>query len=150
VDRRPAVARGLAAGDRLCDAPLASVPEERPSSVLRLIQSTRHTLLLLSGSKADAIAQLLEVAGAATAAFPDVLAPQVIVPNDWPSDRAGREQASASVPTWCDKKGQLHEKLHTTDASVLVVRPDGYLGYRGPADAAALVEYLGSYLVRKA
>jgi hypothetical protein len=54
------------------------------------------------------------------------------------------------VPVWLDTEGRLHRKLHADARTLILVRPDGYLGFRcQPADGGALVNHLGSYLVRK-
>ncbi len=48
---------------------------------------------------------------------------------------------------WLDTAGKLHEQLAATHNTLLLVRPDGYIGFRSqPADGAALAKYLGGYL----
>jgi len=52
------------------------------------------------------------------------------------------------IPVWLDPDGQLHQKLGVVDPTIVVVRPDGYIGYRGqPADGEALSKYLDGYLI---
>lgn len=54
------------------------------------------------------------------------------------------------VPVWIDTLMNVHEKLHTTGPTMVLIRPDGYISYRWqPADGDALMEYLSGYLVRK-
>lgn len=78
--------------------------------------------------------------------FPTVLTPHLIL---------NRGVALPSVPvqgipTWIDATGRLHEKLYANDRTLVLVRPDGYIGYRcQPANSAALIEYMSRYLVRE-
>jgi hypothetical protein len=54
------------------------------------------------------------------------------------------------VPVWLDPEGRVHEKLHATNPTLVLVRPDGYIGYRcQPADREALRKYLSTFLIRK-
>jgi hypothetical protein len=47
-------------------------------------------------------------------------------------------------------EGRLYQRSGATDRALLLVRPDGYLGYRAqPADPVAFQKYLDTYLVRK-
>jgi hypothetical protein len=51
---------------------------------------------------------------------------------------------------WFDSEGRLHEKLHVKDRTLILVRPDEYIGFRcQPAEGAAIIEYLDRYLMRK-
>lgn len=51
---------------------------------------------------------------------------------------------------WHDVDGKVHRKLHASHATLVLVRPDGSIGYRRqPADGTGLLEHLGRYLVRR-
>ena len=51
---------------------------------------------------------------------------------------------------WFDTEGRLHRRLHPDTRTLILVRPDGYIGFRcQPADGESLANYLGSYLVKK-
>jgi hypothetical protein len=85
---------------------------------------------------------MIEIATGAQQAFPEVLSPHLIL-------RSGEDVAgsTANFPVWLDAAGKLHEKLAATHNTLILVRPDGYVGFRcQPADGAALTEYLGRYL----
>ncbi len=55
------------------------------------------------------------------------------------------------MSVWRDVDGQVQAHVAAKERAAIVVRPDGYIGYRGqPADAARLERYLDRYLVRQA
>ncbi len=144
----PMLAGGLAAGDRLCDAPLSSAADDSPTTLFAAIRSTRLTLLLLPGSSdREAISQMLKIADLAERAFPNVLNPHVVLKAE---PGAAAKTATSGAPVWIDSSGRVHQKLHATDSSLFVVRPEGYIGYRcQPAKANDLLNYLGRFLIRK-
>jgi hypothetical protein len=145
AEKWPLFTGGLAAGERLPDAPLTSV-DGAPTTLFAAIRSNRHALLLLPASgNGAAPAQLLSIAAEVDSAFPNILSGHIIAKADNKT-----HVPQSSVPTWLDSRGRVYEKLHVTQPALVVVRPDGYIGYRcQPADGKALLEYLGRYLVRK-
>ena len=146
AEKWPNVTGGLAAGDRLCDAPLAPAAGGEKTTLFAALGGDRHALLLLPAShEPAAISRLLGVAGDTTKAFPDVLVPHLILKADV---AAGASDSGAAV--WLDTDGRVHQKLHATRPTILLVRPDGYIGYRcQPANGKGLMEHLGKYLVRR-
>lgn len=141
----PPLRGGLAAGDRMCDAALTSTLDGRQTTLFQALRGTRHNLLLLPVSS-DAASHLLAIADQITRAFPEVFAVHLILK----SSELLALPAGLGVQTWHDSTGQLHEKLHAHEPTAIVVRPDGYLGYRSqPANGEALEAYLESYLVRR-
>jgi 2-polyprenyl-6-methoxyphenol hydroxylase-like FAD-dependent oxidoreductase len=145
AEQWPMFTGGVAAGDRLPDAPLTSTGGQ-PTTLFTAIRGTRHALLLLPGSgDGEAISQLLSIAAEAGRAFPDILSAHIIT-------KAGNDThlPPSNVSTWLDRARRVNEKLHVTQRALVLVRPDGYIGYRcQPAEGKALLEYLGRYLVRK-
>jgi 2-polyprenyl-6-methoxyphenol hydroxylase-like FAD-dependent oxidoreductase len=141
----PMLAGGLAAGDRMPDAPLTSANGE-PTTLFALLRGIQHTLFLLPASEdAASTPQLLNIAKEAMSAFPDVLSTHVIQKAGTPVN-----SADSNLPTWSDAAGRVYAKLHATGQALVLVRPDGYIGYRAqPADGQALLEYLDRYLVRR-
>jgi 2-polyprenyl-6-methoxyphenol hydroxylase-like FAD-dependent oxidoreductase len=138
----PWTAGGAAAGDRLPDAPLSNAVGDR-TTLFAAIRDGRHALLLFPHGS-ESVPQLLLTAKETRQAFPDVLSPYLIL-------RAGDDATVASdAPVWIDEEGRAHQRLGVTGHALILVRPDGYIGYRcQPADGAALSKYLGRYLVRK-
>jgi 2-polyprenyl-6-methoxyphenol hydroxylase-like FAD-dependent oxidoreductase len=136
----PWSAGGAAAGDRLPDAPL--VVGGSRSTLFAAIRDGRHALILFPHGS-GAIPQLLKIAEEAHHAFPDVFSPHLIL-------RADDTPVAADVPVWLDVAGKAHLQLGVTDRALILVRPDGYIGYRcQPPDAGKLSKYLGRYLVRE-
>jgi hypothetical protein len=146
AEKWPGLTGGLVAGDRMCDAVLRSAADGRATTLFAATRGPGHALLLLPASHdQNAVSQLLSIAADAAKAFPDVLSAHVILKADAavPTSRGSR------VPTWLDTEGRLHQKLHANDRTLILVRPDGYLGYRcQPADGEALTTYMSRYLVR--
>jgi hypothetical protein len=104
-------------------------------------------LLLLPGSQdREAVSQLLTIAADAARAFPDVFDDHLVLR----ADAAASRPALPGVPAWLDVDGRLNHKLDANDRTLILVRPDGYIGYRcQPADGGALMTYMGRYLVSK-
>jgi 2-polyprenyl-6-methoxyphenol hydroxylase-like FAD-dependent oxidoreductase len=145
AERWPWLTGGLAAGDRMCDAPLTSASGDGPTTLFALMRGeTRHTLLLLPGADGGSVPGLLVATDGVAKAFPDVLNPLLILDADAaPPDPSG-------IPAWLDAEGRLRGRLQPNAPAFVLVRPDGYIGYRcQPADKERLMDYLGGYLVRK-
>jgi 2-polyprenyl-6-methoxyphenol hydroxylase-like FAD-dependent oxidoreductase len=143
----PRHAGGLAAGDRIPDARLTVAATGQATTLFALTHDNRHALLMLGGSSnAEGMTYFGKIAKETQQAFPGVFNPNLFL-------KAGEERASdaaTGVPVWVDVDGKLHEKLAASAPTLVVVRPDGYIGYRcQPADGAALLNYLTGYLVKK-
>jgi 2-polyprenyl-6-methoxyphenol hydroxylase-like FAD-dependent oxidoreductase len=136
----PRTAGGAGAGDRLPDAPLTDAATGKRTTLFEAIRGVRLALLLLPHGP-QAVPQLVKVAEEVRQAFPEVLSPNVILKaGDAPGPDTG-------VPAWVDTEGRAYERLGVSDRALILVRPDGYIGYRcQPADGQALAKYLGRYL----
>jgi len=138
---------GVPAGDRLPDA---RVVDARTGSELRLhnaIRSVNHHLLLLPGAEsADGIANLAAIARQVDATYPGLIEPLFVLP----SEDGGRDcsaEGTHGIRACLDIDATIHEAHHAHDATLILVRPDGYIGYRAqPATAEGLIKYLGGYL----
>jgi hypothetical protein len=76
--------------------------------------------------------------------YPAVVRPYLIVPAN--SLLAGTNGASV----WLDPGGSVRQLLGARESALAVVRPDGYLGYRGqPAAWEGLRAYLDRYLIAR-
>ena len=140
----PSLAGGLAPGDRLGDAPLVLALDGRASTLLQTLDGKRHSLLLLPGKDGESLSRLIRIATEANQAFPGILAahlilkPEVAVPNATDSD----------LIVCVDTEARAHGQLHANEATLVLVRPDGYMGFRcQPADGNALRGYMESYLI---
>jgi hypothetical protein len=140
----------ICAGDRLPDAPLASAKDGGATTLFQATHGTRYNLLLLGGpGDAQALPHLEKIAADVQQRVPDVFAVHVILPSG-ENVTTGAAAAPANVSIWNDTTGRLYQQLGVTERALVVVRPDGYIGYRGqPADGTKLLAYLDKYLIRK-
>jgi 2-polyprenyl-6-methoxyphenol hydroxylase-like FAD-dependent oxidoreductase len=138
-DDWPLLGGGMAAGNRLPDAPLTSV-EGSISSLLVETRSWQHHLLLFPCSH-DAM-ELLGIAKEVSQAYPGLFTCHLFLPEGsatTPADKA---------KVWLDTDGKLSEKFGADYPTAIVVRPDGYIGYCGqPASAEKVLGWLGGYLL---
>jgi 2-polyprenyl-6-methoxyphenol hydroxylase-like FAD-dependent oxidoreductase len=139
----------VAAGDRLPDVPLSSAKDGSATTLFKATHGTRHNLLLFAVSgDAQAFSQLAKIADETRNAFPDIFSVHVILPPGGKTAPTAAAPANASV--WIDTAGRLYQQLGVTERALLVVRPDGYIGYRAqPADGQKLAQYLQRYLIAK-
>jgi 2-polyprenyl-6-methoxyphenol hydroxylase-like FAD-dependent oxidoreductase len=141
----------LAAGDRMPDAPLASAATSAKSTLFAALRGTQHHLLLLPGSHdRQAVSQLLEIADETQRTFPDIYAACIILKHSDDTATPDLSAIPSTVPVWLDVERRLYQRSGASDRALILVRPDGYIGYRAqPADAGAFQKYLDRYLVRK-
>jgi hypothetical protein len=116
------------------------------TTLFAAIRGNSHTLLLLPNfHDRQSLSQLLKLADEVQAIFPGILSPHVIM-------KAGSDADAvpSNVPLWFDTEGRVHRLLGAADSTLILVRPDAYIGYRAqPADLDHLLKYLDGYLVRK-
>jgi len=134
---------GVRPGERMPDAELV----RSDGSVVRLFQlqaGPPHTLFLLAGVEAPAeqVAPLTQIADAVRARWGELVRAFVVLPEE--------EAGGARPPegTLRDPAQQLHRRLGAGSPTLVLVRPDGYVGFRSqPASAEALIDHLATYLV---
>jgi hypothetical protein len=131
-------ADAIQAGDRVPDARLADARSGQPLRLFDLI-SRGWTLLLFPGERAapEAIAVLDALAAETRAAVGDAVQPLLVLESLPGNDVA--------IPSAIDRSGDVAVLFGARDGLVALVRPDGYLGYRGRPDQAG---ELASYLAR--
>ena len=137
--------RNTVPGDHAPDAPhLETVPEGRQVRLYDLLRHPGHTAVLLQGERVPSppAAEAAEFVRSLQTRFGDEVRPVAVrVRNDW----SGRD---LGVPLLHDVDGEMHHAYDSEQASVYLVRPDGYLGFRADwADRRALIEFLETYLV---
>ncbi|MBW3632057.1 MAG: FAD-dependent monooxygenase, partial [Chloroflexi bacterium] len=130
-------ARGLRAGDRVPDASLVDASSGESVSLFDLF-ARGWTLLLLPGANAapDAVAQLGHVARHVQDAVGEAVRSYLVLQTVTNGD------ASTAL---LDPSGEVARTFGVRDGLVMLVRPDGYLGYRGRPDQSG---DLASYLAR--
>jgi 2-polyprenyl-6-methoxyphenol hydroxylase-like FAD-dependent oxidoreductase len=122
------------AGDRAPDARgLVRDIVRFPVRLFELFRTPGHALLLYADSDATA-ATLDDVADAARTALGADLVVHAILAD-------GVDATALVTPALRDAAGEFRAAYAASDGTSLVVRPDGYLGYRGSADVAGIVGY---------
>lgn len=135
VDADPRRA-GLRAGDRVPDATLQTVPDGARVALFDLTAGG-WVMLLVAGDAPDAsrLAELESRAGEAREIVGDAVRPFLLLD-------ATPEHALAT-PALIDRRGDIGRIFKARDGLVALIRPDGYLGYRGlPHQSGALASYL--------
>jgi len=122
------------AGDRAPDGMVSRVADRSPVRLFELTPGTRHVLLILTGSRLgreDARRRAEPLA--AVVSFADLIDAHVVAPGP----------AAPPDATLLDPDGSLHRAYGADDETLVLIRPDGYVGYRSrPADAPRLRDYL--------
>ena len=128
--------RGLAAGDRVPGVELLTLGQSEPVALFDLI--ARGWLLLLfagDGPQAERMAQLATLARETHETVGEMVHSCLILPRPTASD--------PGVAALLDAVGELSRLFDAGDGLAALVRPDGYLGYRGrPDQVGELVSYL--------
>lgn len=122
------------AGERAPDATFG-VP---PGRLYPLLRGTGHVLLVFSGEQGGERELRLPAESAArlVSRYGGILEALLVIP-------APAAAAFAGLQLLADPGFTLHRRYGARDTSFCLIRPDGYIGYRGmPADPADLERYL--------
>jgi 2-polyprenyl-6-methoxyphenol hydroxylase-like FAD-dependent oxidoreductase len=137
--------RSTLPGDHAPEAPrLKTVPEGRQVRLYDLLRHPGHTAVLLQGERAPSppAAEAAELVRALQTRFGDEIRPIAVrLRDDW-------SRRDLAVPLMHDVDGEMHQAYDADQASVYLVRPDGYVGFRADwADRHVLVGFLQTYLI---
>ena len=147
---------GLECGARMPDATLVdlSAGDDRAGRVQfqDLLREGRHLLLLFAAELPgdDVVAHLDEIAGEARERYGEEVSPLLVVPSplDGSAPPALRERPPSAPRRLGDPSGLLHLAVGAGAPTILLVRPDGHLGFRAqPADDGPLRAHLDRVLV---
>jgi 2-polyprenyl-6-methoxyphenol hydroxylase-like FAD-dependent oxidoreductase len=129
------------AGDRLPDAELQEAATGKTVRLLKSIGGSVHTVLVIVDEKTDET--LADQAAAVTDKFGELV--QVVVVSPSAADLSGH---NAAAKTLIDSQRQLRDRLAVRGTAIVLVRPDGYIGFRGHSQSwPALREHLSRYLL---
>ena len=141
----------IKSGDRCPDAPL-KFADGRTATLFAELRDTNYMLLLMPGDgDEEAVQDLVAMAAQVCQAFPGVISARLIrQPAGGGVAGAIKGEVSANVPVCEDVEGGIYEQFGVGQHSALIlVRPDGYIGYRGqPADGEKIMGYLRRFLVQ--
>jgi len=135
-------------GDRLPDAELQDPATGKTVRLLKSIGGKEHTLLVITDENAEFGGRkpeetLADQAAALVEEFGEVLQVVAVFPSLADSSR-GNIAATKLV----DSQGQLRNRLGVRGAAIALVRPDGYIGFRGHKQSwPSLRKHLASYLL---
>ena len=133
---------GIRPGDRVPDVPLREAATGAERWLLEALRGTTHELLLLPAADGD-LSRLAEARRRAEATFPGAIRSHLIVPS-----AAAPPGSDAFGSVLLDPAGSVAKLLGARGEALALVRPDGYLGFRGyPAEWEPLHRHLGRYLI---
>jgi len=134
---------GIQPGDRLPDAPLKDAGNLTERRLLAVTHGPEHHLLLLSTGEASiANDDFMSLAMNTRSLYQGLIQVHLIVRGDTPpSNTEGIDHV------WLDPAGATAAALGVNEAIAVLVRPDGYVGYRSAnASCEALRNHLDGYL----
>ncbi len=132
--------RGLKAGRRAPDAMLVRLPSRETVHLFDLFDGRTWSLLLFSGTRPDpaALSALNDLSARLNTVAGTSLRATVIVQGGGMSTPGPAARLSLA-----DSEGEAHRRYGVSGPRLVLVRPDGYVGFRGgPQDAPDLAAYL--------
>ncbi|MCA9707623.1 MAG: FAD-dependent monooxygenase [Myxococcales bacterium] len=129
----------LRAGERVPDFALRAADGRGPTALYELMTGAEHELLVLCGVRPSAqeLRTLDRVVQELGARYGELVEIHLIHGEERPAG------APAVASTHVDPELAMHTAFGAAVASLVLIRPDGYIGYRNqPADPAALRAYL--------
>ena len=137
---------GIIAGERALDAPVVTLPTKETQTLFEIFRGTHWTLLLFSGHEATAqtLQQLTELGDTLSTVYGSSITSHLVLAKVAPP-----RSLTWSGSILMDSERFVHEKYGVSAASLYLVRPDGYVGFRGPlATAKNLRAYLERILLQ--
>ena len=136
--RRSSVVSGktghaIKAGDRAPDCELQQEAGKDPLRLLDLFRKPVHHLLLFAGADVDSALELNSLLLEITRDFKDLVDASVVI----------RSEQSGFPNALFDSDGAVHALYEVESPAMVLIRPDGYIGFRGGArHGDALREHL--------
>jgi hypothetical protein len=135
---------GVRAGARAPDGLLLDSHAGRETRLFDLRRGVQHALLLFPGIPASSsvVSSLERLARSVAARHATTVKSHLVVPP-----HAGGPSDPGAAAVWQDPQGRLHERYGARRPMVYLIRPDGYIGFRGSAaDPSPLLRHLAGYL----
>ena len=138
---------GPAPGDRAPDATLLRPDAKEAIRLSQVTKGMAHDLLLLYGiteQSAEAVRGICEIADQIQGQYPQSIAVHFVVPAGTVPSRLARHGSLL-----LDPDSTLHRLYGACEPRLYLVRPDGYIAFRGGADSAEMLRaYLDRILVK--
>ena len=132
--------RAVQAGDRAPDCELQIETAREPLRLLDLLRKPAHHLLFFADADADMAARSNALRVEIGRSYQGLLNAFVVV----------REKQASFPDVLLDLDGIAHALYEAEPGAILLIRPDGYIGFRGGArHAAALRDYLKRIFSRR-
>lgn len=135
----------LEAGERVKDYSLGSFDGKGSARLYDLFKDVRHKLLLFTGARPEdmELSELRKIRSSIEPEYGDTIEIHVIAGTDeLPSE------FKTMHPIWRDKDLVMHRDFGAAKASLYLLRPDGYLGFRNqPASLSDFTEYLAKIFI---
>jgi hypothetical protein len=123
----------IKAGDRAPDCKLQQEAGKDPLRLLDLCRKPVHHLLLFAGADADSALEFNSLLLELKRDFRDLIDASIVI----------RGERSGLPDVLFDSDGSAHALYEAESPAIVLIRPDGYIGFRGGArHADALLEHL--------
>ena len=131
---------GLKPGDRAPEVQPLFRADGTSTRLFELLRSTKHTLFLLAGEKysSASLQQLGKLANLVNEHYDELVQVYLVV-----ADTQFPARMPTGIPVLLDRKKVMHRRYGAGAESLYLVRPDGYIGYRGQPSAA---DHFWSYM----
>jgi 2-polyprenyl-6-methoxyphenol hydroxylase-like FAD-dependent oxidoreductase len=135
----------LQAGERVKDYSLQSPDGKDTVDLYNLFRGAEHELLIFTGTEPEdmELKEITAIYDLVTNDYSDLIEPHLILGSgEWTAD------LPTVASTWLDKDTEMHRDFGAAKASLYLIRPDGYIGFRNqPASASDLKEYLSAIFI---
>lgn len=111
----------LSAGKFLPNFQLVDSETQKATNRNAIIQGTLHHLVIFMGEETGNIAELVTVANSLAEQYAQTVQVHLVVFNKI-------ESPTKSIKIWLDTKKQVHQDFAITEQTLLLVRPDKYIG----------------------
>ena len=128
---------GPRAGERAPDGLLRDAERGDDRRLFDVLRGTRHRVLLFGGRRPSRVGN--EKLEAVAARVEEKLADRISIHA---VAIEGAPRFSRTASSWIDPQGAVHRRYGAWGPSIYLVRPDGYVGFRGrPPKAAGVLAY---------
>jgi len=136
----------LHAGDRAPNALVRASEGSEPQPLFEVFNSTRSILLVLTAQQEAAAVerQWSEIEALLSAGYQEMIEAYLVTEKD----ASGSEQEAGHILH--DETGELHQRYDARQGGLVLIRPDGYIGFWGPFGATeALRAYVQEMFVKE-